>query len=40
MGTDSEESAAIAALSLAVYMGRNLRVNKVMPNVNLYTESD
>lgn len=40
MGTDSEESAAIAALNHVVYMGRNLRVIKMMPNVDCDTESD
>lgn len=40
MGTDLEESSAMAALNHAVYMGRNLRVNKVIPNVNWDAESD
>lgn len=40
MSTDSEEIAAIAALNHAECMGRNLRVNKVIPNENHDSESD
>jgi len=40
MSTNSEEIAAITALNHAECMGRNLRVNKVMPTENYDSESD